>query len=320
VLLYVIRRLAWLVVSLVAVSLITFVVFYTLPSSDPARLRAGKAASTKTIERIRHDLGLDRSAPVQYWRYTKRLVLHGDLGYSYVNNASVRSELADRLPATLSLTGGAVVIWLALGVPAGIAAALRPRGLFDRASMAVALLAISAPVFWVGLVSLYLLSNDIGVFKLFDGAGTYRPLSDSPSAWFGSLVLPWMVLAASFAGFYARLLRGNLLEAMSEDHVRAARAKGISEGRVVTRHAMRVAVTPVVTVLGLDIGVLLGGAILTESVFNIPGIGGLAFDGIRHADLPVIQGTVLVGALFVVLANLVVDLVHGALDPRVRAR
>lgn len=319
-LLYVLRRLAWLAVSLAAVSLITFVVFYTLPSSDPARLRAGKAASPQTIERIRHDLGLDRSAPEQYWRYMKRLVAHGDFGYSYVNNASVGSELRDRLPATLSLTGGAVVIWLALGVPAGIAAALRPRGLFDRASMGVALFAISAPVFWVGLVSLYLFSKDIGVLKVFDGAGTYRPLGDSPSAWFGSLVLPWLVLAASFAGFYARLLRGNLLEAMSEDHVRAARARGISEGRVVTRHAMRVAVTPVVTVLGLDIGVLLGGAILTESVFNIPGIGSLAFEGIRHADLPVIQGTVLVGALFVVLANLVVDLVHGALDPRVRAR
>jgi peptide/nickel transport system permease protein len=173
-------------------------------------------------------------------------------------------------------------------------------------------------VYWLGLVALYLFSNDIGRFPIFDGSGTYTPLTEDPGRWFGSLILPWFVLAASFAAFYARLLRANLIETMGEDYIRTARAKGLPERTVVLRHGVRSAITPVVTALGLDIGILLGGAILTESVFNIPGIGRLAYDAIVHADLPVIQGTVLFGAFFIVLANLVVDVLYAFLDPRVR--
>ena len=317
---YIIRRCLWVIVLLFLVSAVTFVIFYSLPSADPAALRAGRQPNPQLVETIRHNLGLDKPIYVQYWRYMKDVVLHFDFGYSYQNSASVREQIIDRLPATISLAVGAVVIWLAVAFPVGILSALRPRQLPDRIAMGAALVAISAPVYWLGLVSLYLFSNDIGKFPLFDGAGSYKPLSEDPSQWFGSLIMPWFVLAATFAAFYARLLRANLLETMSEDYIRTARAKGLTERRVVLRHGVRAAITPIVTVLGLDIGILLGGAILTETVFNIPGVGRLAYDAIQRSDLPVIQGTVLFGAFFIVLANLIVDIAYAFIDPRVRYR
>jgi peptide/nickel transport system permease protein len=315
---YVARRCLWVVALLVLVSAVTFVIFYELPSADPAVLRAGHRADPQRIEQVRHDLGLDRSVFEQYWRYMNRLVLHADLGYSYENNADVRAQITDRLPATLSLTGGAVVIWLAVGLPIGIASALRRGTLLDRAAFGGAMLAVSAPVYWLGLLSLYAFSKDIGLLHVFDGAGTYTALTDDPLRWLGSLILPWLVLAAGFAGFYARVMRANLLEVMSEDYVRTARAKGLPERQVVLRHGVRGAAAPIVTMIGLDVGVLLGGALLVETVFNIPGVGRLAYDAIRHADLPVIQGTVLLGAVFIVLANLAVDVAYAFLDARVR--
>jgi len=211
-----------------------------------------------------------------------------------------------------------VLVWLAIGLPVGIISAVQSRTLLDRLAMGGALLAISAPVYWLGLVALYLFANDIGTFKIFPGAGTYVPLSENPAKWFGSLILPWLVLAAAFAAFYARLLRSNLIEVMNEDYIRTARAKGLRERSVVLKHGVRAAITPIVTILGLDIGILLGGAILTESVFNIPGIGRLAYDAIQHSDFAVIQGTVLFGAFFIVIANLIVDIAYAFLDPRVR--
>ncbi len=317
---YIIRRLLWVIVLLFLVSFVTFVIFYTLPSADPAALRAGRQPNPDLVRTIRHELGLDRPWPVQYWLYMKKIVLHFDFGYSYQNSASVRAQIFDRLPATISLTAGAVVVWLLIGLPVGIVSAIRRRQLVDRVAMGAALVAISAPVYWLGLVSLYLFSKDIGRIPLFDGANSYAPLTDDPGRWFGSLLLPWLVLAASFAAFYARLLRASLLETMSEDYIRTARAKGLPERRVILGHGVRAAITPIVTVLGLDIGILLGGAILTETVFNIPGVGRLAYDAIQHADLPVIQGTVLFGAFFIVVANLVVDVAYAFVDPRVRYR
>ncbi len=315
---YIIRRLLWVIVLLLVVSAVTFIIFYELPSADPAVIRAGRSPNPQLIAQIRHTLGLDKPVYVQYWRYMKAVVLHFDFGYSYQNSQPVRTEIFQRLPATISLTVGAVIVWLLIGLPIGIISAIRSRSLLDRATMGGALLAISAPVYWLGLVSLYLFANDIGLVKIFDGSGTYTGLTANATRWFGSLLLPWMVLAASFAAFYARLLRANLIETMSEDYIRTARAKGLSEPRVVVRHGVRSAITPIVTVLGLDIGTLLGGAILTEIVFNIPGVGRLAYDGIVNADLPVIQGTVLFGAFFIVIANLVVDIVYAVVDPRVR--
>jgi peptide/nickel transport system permease protein len=315
---YIIRRLLWVIVLLFAVSLLTFVIFYTFPSTDPAALRAGRNASPAVIAEIRHTLGLDRSVFWQYGHYMKRLLLHLDFGFSYQNDAPVKSQIIDRLPATISLAMGAAIIWLVSGIGIGIISAVKSRTLLDRVTMGGALLAISAPVYWLGLVCLYLFSKDIGKIHIFDGANSYTGITNNFSHWFGSLLLPWLVLAASFSAFYARLLRANLIEVMGEDYIRTARAKGLPERRVVLKHGVRSAITPIVTAAGLDIGILLGGAILTESVFNIPGVGRLAYDAIIHSDLPMIQGTVLFGAFFIVLANLIVDVGYAFLDPRVR--
>ena len=315
---YVVRRVLWGVLLLVLVSLLTFLIFTTFPSADPAALRAGRQATPQLIAQIRHSLGLDQPVYVQYWRYMKGLVLHFDLGYSYQNSVSVKSELFARLPVTISLTAGAFVVWMLVAIPVGILSALRPRSVLDRTVMGIALVAISAPVYWLGLVALFLFSNDIGLIPLLPGAGSYTPFSQDPWAWFTSLLMPWFVLAAAFAAFYARMVRGNLIDVMGEDYIRTARAKGLPEERVVVRHALRSALTPLVTMAGLDIGILLGGAILTETVFNIPGVGRFAYDAIVNSDLPAIQGTVLLGAFFIILANLVVDILYAFVDPRVR--
>jgi peptide/nickel transport system permease protein len=343
---YIIRRLLLTILLLLAISVLTAVIFFKLPSTDPAQLRAGRSASPQLVAQIRHQLGLDKPWYVQWYRYMfghgrgeKGVVpvgVHGgfpwvhfhkpDFGYSYENDAPVLNQILDRMPATISLTVGAVIVWLLIGIPVGIVSAIRRRTLIDRLAMGGALVAISAPVYWLGLLSLYLFSKDIGKVHLFKGADTYVPLhlSVAPPAlhhfgpWFGSLIMPWFVLAATFAAFYARFLRGSLIETMSEDYIRTARAKGLPERTVVLRHGLRSAITPVVTLLGLDIGILLGGAILTEAVFNIPGIGRLVFNSIQRADLPMIQGTVLFGAFFIIAMNLLVDVLYAFLDPRVR--
>jgi peptide/nickel transport system permease protein len=315
---YIIRRLIWVIVLLFLVSLLTFVIFYLFPSADPAVLRAGHQPSPALIATIRHRFGLDQPWYVQYFRYMKALVLHFDFGYSYQNDIAVRTQIFSRLPATISLAVGGAIVWLVIGITIGVISAVRPRSRFDRAAMGGALVAISAPVFWLGLVALYLFASDIGKVPIFPGQGSYVPLTQNPGKWFTSLIMPWFVLAASFAAIYARLLRANLIEALSEDYIRTARAKGLSERRVILRHGLRSAITPIVTAAGLDIGVLLGGAILTETVFNIPGIGRLAYDSIENSDLPMIQGTVLLGAFFILIANLVVDILYAFIDPRVR--
>ncbi|MEI6791881.1 MAG: ABC transporter permease [Actinomycetes bacterium] len=315
---YILRRLLWVVFLLFAVSFITFVIFYLLPSADPAALRAGRQPNPALVASIRHQLGLDQPWYVQYGRYMKNLIFHFDFGFSYQNGVPVRQLIFSRLPASISLAAGAAFLWLVVGIGVGIIAAVRPRTKLDRASMGLALVGISAPVYWLGLVALYLFSSDIGLIPILPGANSYVPLSDDPVAWFTSLIMPWCVLAVSFAAFYSRLLRGNLTEVLSEDYIRTARAKGLSERRVVFRHGLRSAITPIVTIFGLDLGILLGGAILTETVFNIPGIGRLSYSSIVRSDLPVIQGTVLLGAFFIVFANLFVDIFYAFLDPRVR--
>jgi peptide/nickel transport system permease protein len=315
---YIIRRLLWVVVLLFGVSLVTFVIFYLLPSANPALLRAGHQPSPALIKVIEHQLGLDKPWYTQYFDYMKQLILHFNFGYSYQYDEPVRTMIFSRLPATISLAVGAAVIWLVVGIVVGTISAVRRRSRFDRVAMGGALVAISAPPYWLGLLSLFLFSSDIGKFKIFPGSGSYVPLTTSPVHWFTSLILPWVVLAAGFAAIYARLLRGNLVEVMSEDYIRTARAKGLPERTVIVRHGIRAAITPLVSAAGVDIGVLLGGVILIESVFNIPGIGRLAYDSILNGDLPMIQGTVLIGAFFIVVANLIVDIAYAFIDPRVR--
>ncbi len=257
---------------------------------------------------------------MQFGDYLWSIFAHQDFGRSYLSNVDVLDQIRQNLPATISLTIGGVVIWLFFGLSIGVIAAVRHRTVLDRLTIGLSLVAISAPVYWLGLVSLYLFAPDFGVFPLpfVGGQGSYVPFSDDPSKWLESLILPWFVLSTTFAAVYARLLRGSLLDVLGEDYIRTARAKGLHERTVVLKHGVRSAITPVVTVLGLDIGILLGGAILTESVFNIPGVGRLAFDAINRGDLPIIQGTVLFGAFFIVIMNLIVDILYAFLDPRVR--
>lgn len=316
---YIIRRLLWSILLLFVVSFITFVMFILLPSADPAILRAGRNPTPELVASIRETLGLDKPWYHQYYVYMRELILHFDFGYSYQNNVAVRETLFDRLPATASLALGGAVVWLLIGIPIGIISAIKRGTILDRLAMGGALLAISAPVYWVGLVSIYLFSTDLGkLAPIFQGSGQYTPLTENPVQWAAALILPWLVLATAFAAIYARFLRANLLDVMGEDYIRTARAKGLGERRVVFRHGLRSAITPIVTIFGLDLGILFGGAILTETVFNIPGIGRLAFDAIQKSDLPIVQGAVLIAALAVIIMNLLVDIVYAFLDPRVR--
>jgi peptide/nickel transport system permease protein len=315
---YIVRRVLWGVLMLAIVSAVIFVIFYVFPSADPATLRAGRTASPKQIEIVRHALGLDKPIYEQYWNYMKGIVLHFDFGYSYQSNADVRTLIFDRLPATIWLVTGAAILWLLIGIPVGIISAIKRRSLLDRVTMVTSLAFISAPVFWLGLVSLYLFAQGVGQLQIFPGQGAYITANTIPEK-VGSMLLPWFVLAAASAAIYARYLRSSMIDTMSEDYIRTARAKGLPERQVIVRHGVRSAITPVVTLLGLDIGVLLAGnAILTESVFVIPGVGRLVFTSIGRSDLPVIQGVVIFGAFFIIIANLIVDIAYAYLDPRVR--
>jgi peptide/nickel transport system permease protein len=314
---YVIRRLLWGVALLIIVAALTFVLFRVLPTGNPAVLRAGKDPQPRLIKEIEAVLGLNKPLIVQFWDYLKEVFLHFNLGYSYYSSESVRSLIAERLPETLSLTIGAAVLWLVGGLSVGIVSALRRHSFLDRAAMGTSLVLISAPEFWLGLIFLYLFSSDIGRFKIFPGAGSYVGITSDPWKWFTSLIMPWVVLAAGSAAVYARLMRGSLSETMREDYIRTARAKGLPERQVV-RQGVRAAINPLFTLFGLEVGVLLGGTVLVETVFNIPGIGRLAYSAITSSDFPIIQGTVLLAALFIILANIVVDVVYAYLDPRVR--
>lgn len=319
---YIARRLLWIVFLLFMITLITFVIFSVLPSGDPAVLRAGRQPSPELIASIRRQFGLDKPLPIQFVNYIGDILPflgHNGVyfGFSYQNNTDVLPEILNRLPNTLFLTGGAVVLWLSIGIPIGMISAVKTGSWMDRLSMGTALVFISAPVYFLGLIALYLFDNQIGKFPLLPGNSAYAAAHGIFKKG-EALILPWCVLAAAFAAVYARFLRGNLIDTLQEDYIRTARAKGLSERRVIFRHGVRAAITPIVTLLGLDIGILLGGAILTETVFNIPGIGRFAYNAIVQSDLPIIQGTVLFGAFFIVSMSLVVDILYAFIDPRVR--
>jgi peptide/nickel transport system permease protein len=314
---YVIRRVLLGIVLLVVISALVFVLFRVLPTQNAALLRAGRDPTIGHVREIERVLGLGKSLPAQFWDYMKGLILHFNLGYSYYSDESVKQLIVERLPATASLTIGAAVVWVVGGISVGIISALRQRTFLDRASMGTALVLISAPEFWLGLVLLFVLASDIGKFRIFPGAGSYVGITTSPWKWFTSLLMPWFVLASGGAAIYARLMRGTLIETMREDYIRTARAKGLPERKVV-RQGVRSSINPIVTLLGIEIGVLLGGAIVVEQVFNIPGIGRLSYASITDGDLSVIQGTVLLAAMFIIVANILVDILYAYMDPRVR--
>ena len=317
---YVIRRLLWSALVVLLVTLITFVIFYVMPPGDPAVRFAGKQPTPELIAEVKEQLGLDKPLYTQYGLFVKRLVL-GDqygwpgLGFSYDSREPVKDELWERLPRTLLLAGGAAVIWLLLGVTIGIVSALKRRSWPDRLAMGFALFGISAPVFWLGLMALFIFWEKLGIEAVGTG---YTPFSESPSAWFGHMIMPWIVLALLYAAFYARMTRGNLIDTMGEDYIRTARAKGLPEKQVVMKHGLRASLTPVVTMFGMDVALLIGGAVITETVFNIQGLGAWAVQSVFGSDLPAVVGVTVVLAIAVTAMNLFVDILYAYLDPRVR--
>ena len=308
-----------MILVVLLVTLLTFLIFFLMPPGDPALRFAGKQPSANTIERVREQLGLDEPVYVQYGLFVKRLALGDEwgwpgLGFSYDTRTSVREELIERAPRTLWLIAGAAVLWLVMGISIGIVSALKRRSLADRLAMGFALFGISAPVFWLALLALFVFWQKLG---LLPGTG-YVPLTESPTSWFTHLLLPWFVLALLYAAFYARMVRGNLIDTMGEDYIRTARAKGLPESQVVMKHGLRASLTPVVTMLGMDLALLVGGAVITETVFNIQGVSAWAVSSVFRSDIPVVLGVTLVAALAVAFMNLFVDVVYAYLDPRVR--
>ena len=310
----------WIFLILFVVTGLTFLIFFVMPPTDPAVLAAGRNPTQETIAAIRKLFGTDKPMHVQYGRFVKNLFL-GDqygwpgFGFSYQNYVPVKEELMQRMPITISLALGAAVVWLLIGIPIGIVSGLKRRSFADRASMLFALFGVSMPVFWLGLLMLYFFWFKLGIAC----PSGYVPIAEEGlGRWACSLMMPWIALALLYAAFYSRMVRGNILETMTEDYIRTARAKGLPERTVVFKHGLRGALTPVVTMFGMDLGFLLGGAIITETIFNLPGIGRYAYEAIRNSDLPAIMGTVLLTAFFIVFANLVVDIVYAYLDPRVR--
>ncbi|TMF55313.1 MAG: ABC transporter permease [Chloroflexi bacterium] len=314
---FLVRRVLFGLLVLWIISVVVFVMFFVAPH-DPARLLAGRQATASEILAIRHNLGLDRPILEQYGSWVWKLV-HGDLGFSYRGSVPVRDLLGSRIPVTASLAFGAAVIWLVIGVGAGVLAAIKPRTIADRLVTFFALFFYSMPTFLLGLFFLFFFFFKLYTagFHLFPGSG-YVNLKDDPLGWADHLILPWFALALVTAAVYSRLTRGTMLDVLGEDYIRTARSKGISEGRVIVRHALRSALTPVVTQFGIDLGALLGGAIVTENVFGLPGLGQLAVQSISDQNLPVIIGIVIVASLFIVVANMCVDLLYAVLDPRVR--
>jgi peptide/nickel transport system permease protein len=314
---FLVRRALRALLVIWLITLVLFGMFFVAPS-NVAQTLGGRQATPETIALINQRLGLDRPLWQQYLSFVGG-ALRGDLGYDYYKQIPVTSIIADALPKTASIAFGAAVIWMLLGVTNGVLSAVRPRTFVDRGLTALSLFFYSMPTFLLGLLFLYffyfrLTLAGIDIFP----AGGYAPLSDGLWPWVQHLILPWFTLALVSAATYTRLTRASMLDVLGEDYVRTARAKGIGERRVVLRHGLRAALTPVVTQFGIDVGALLGGVVVTETVFSLPGLGKTAIDAINQQDLPVIIGIVLFASLAVVVANIIVDMVYAVLDPRVR--
>ena len=317
---FIVRRVLWLVVVLFAVSVLVFLIFFATPGVDPARQMAGRNPTAETIKNIKHEFGLDRPLPVQYGLMMKHIFVSRDL-ISYGSHTKVIPEILSAAPVTLSLVFGAAVIWIVFSILTGVAAAVLRGTIFDPFLMILALIGISVPVFWLGeVVNLVTQSrlHDSFLFSWVPPLG-YTPLTQDPFMWFKQLFFPWLTLSVLYIGFYARVLRANLIETDSEDYIRTARAKGLSERRVLFRHTLRTSMITFVSLFGLDFAVLVGGgALLTEVVFGLPGVGLLTYNSLTSLDLPVIMTTVVYAAFFITLASALVDLVYAWLDPRVR--
>jgi peptide/nickel transport system permease protein len=332
---YLIRRLLAAVLLLFVVSAVVFAIFFIVPrlggatADDIASRYVGKTAGAGQTHEMAMKLGFTDPLWVQYGRFAKGIVAGANyntgpitvhcpapcFGYSFITQNPVWPDLTDRLTVTMSLAAGAAVIWLLTGVATGVVSALRKGTVFDRAAMGVALAGVSLPIFFTGLLSLSIFSYGL---HWTAAGGSYTPITQNPVDWAYDLILPWITLAFLYSAGYARLTRAGMLETMGEDFVRTARAKGLPERTVVLKHGLRSALTPILTIFGLDLGLLLGGAILTESTYSLPGIGKYAVDAITNNDLPKVLGVTMVGAFFIIVANLIVDLLYAVVDPRVR--
>jgi peptide/nickel transport system permease protein len=316
---YFIRRVLWACVLFVAVTLVTFVIFFVIPA-DPARQVCGQRATPDCIERARHFLGLDKPMIVQYGGFLDRLVVHQSLGRSFTNRQDVTQSVLRAAPVTGSLVFGGAVLWLLISIPIGILSALRPRSLLDRITMVAVLIGISATPVWTGLLAAYFLGFKLHFFPITGYCDFFSPTGDcgGPVQWAYHLVLPWCTFAVLFAATYTRMIRAYTMETLNEDYVRTARAKGAPESRVLRAHVIRNAMLPVVTILGMDIGLALGGAFFTETVYGLPGLGRLAVGAIDNFDLPTTQGVVVFATLCIITFNLVVDTLYAWIDPRIR--
>jgi len=318
---YIIRRLIYVVIVVLAVTLVAFGIFFLLPSTDPAVAFAGRNPTPELVAQVEEQLGLDKPVPVQYGLYVKRLFTGDEygwpgLGLSYNTRSPVLDEIKNRAPVTLQLAIGAAILWLAIGIPIGVISALKRRTAVDRAAMGFALVGVSTPVFLLGLVGLFIFWEKLGWLP---GTG-YVSFFDDPVDWFLHMILPWTVLALLFAAIYARVVRGNMLDTMGEDYIRTARAKGLRERRVVARHGLRSGLTPIVTLLGIDLAILVGNTVVTETVFNMPGLGNYILISTDSGDLPGVLAVVVLASFAVAFLSLVSDIVYAYLDPRVRYR
>ena len=318
---FLIRRIFWAIFLFLVATIITYLIFWVIPA-DPAQLAAGRSATPADIARVRHFLHLDEPIWKQYGRFVWQLVRHGDLGRSFVNRESVRTIIGKDAPVTASLVFGGAVLWLALSIPIGILSALRPRSIMDRITMGVVLVGISAHPVWIGLIFAYFFGYKLhltpiaGYCNFFPGSVGAQ--CEGPMNWAYHLVLPWVTFMILFAALYVRLIRANVMETMNEDYVRTARAKGASERRVMVQHVLRNSMLPVVTILGMDLGLALGGAIFTEGIFNLTGLGHEIVNAYGRTDLPMITGIVVFATCAVIVFNLIVDVAYGFLDPRIR--
>jgi peptide/nickel transport system permease protein len=331
---FIIRRLIAAVFLLIIVSMVVFAIFFIVPKWGGqtdyglATQYVGRNPTRAAVLQMIDQLGLNKPLYLQYWAYLKAIVVGGHygtggnqvycpppcFGYSFKNQQAVWPMMTSDIPVTLSLAIGAAVIWLISGIAIGVLSALKRGSIFDRLSMGVALAGVSLPIFFTGLLSLELFSYKWSIFPNVQ----YVSITSNPLLWARNLVLPWVTLAFLYAALYARLTRAGMLETMSEDYIRTARAKGLPERTVIFKHGLRAALTPIITIFGMDLGLLLGGAILTEFTFSLHGLGLFTIEAIQNEDFPEIMGVVMLAAFFVVIANLLVDILYAVVDPRVR--
>ena len=320
---YLIRRVLWAMLLFLVITFVTFVIFYVGPNNPARAVCGGDQAKRECLVLATEKLGLDQPLPVQYYKFLKQLVIHQDLGQSFATSQSVNERIKEAAPVTASLVFGGAVLWMIIGLSVGIFSALRPRSLVDRAAMIFVLIGVSAHPVWIGLIFEYVFGVKLGWTPIANYANFFGAPSDSglpggPWQWFYHLILPWCTFALLFAALYVRMIRANVMETLNEDFVRTARAKGAPERQVLFSHVLRNALLPVVTMLGMDIGIALGGAIFTETVYQLPGLGNTLLIGINNEDLAIVQGVVVFATLAIIIFNLVVDLLYAWIDPRIR--